>query len=350
MNRRNIGLAIAALVVLAVLAGVVTNDESNRPTEQQTVQDEAQDRAQDEAQAAIQQQAADPQPQPEVAQPEPQPQSAPSDDEQPQPEADPYEALLARLTVAPESDFGIDYDRDDYPTWNLTDRPGCNVRELVLIAEASSISEVDQDCRPLDGVWLSWYDDKAFGNPSELDVDHMVPLAEAHDSGAARWSAERKQAFANDFDLPAALTAVSAASNRQKLAADPSEWKPPLRAAWCQYAHDWIAVKLKWSLAADHAEVDALREMLQTCPADYQRPPEYPDRRPTVVTVEDQPEQDQAQSRDPETPVGIYASCDDAEAAGIQRQVGSNGDGRGFPAELVPSAGDGDNDGVVCEE
>ncbi len=346
MNRRNIGLGLVALVVLAVLAGVVTNDESNRPAEQQIVQDQTQDQAQDRTQ----EQAVDPQPQPEVARPELQPQSKPVDGEQAQAEADPYEVLLARLTIAPESDFGIGYDRDDYPTWNLTDRPGCNVRELVLIAEASSISEVDQDCRPLDGIWLSWYDDNAFGNPSELDVDHMVPLAEAHYSGAARWSAERKRAFANDFDLPAALTAVSRSSNRTKLAADPAEWRPPRRAAWCQYAHDWIAVKLKWSLTADRAEVDSLRDMLQTCPADYERPPEYPDRRPTVVFVEDQPQQDDPDSGDPETPVGGYASCEDAEAAGIERQQGSEGTGRGFPAELVPSAGDGDSDGVVCEQ
>ncbi len=338
MNRRNIGLGLAALVVLAVLAGVVTNDESNRPAEQQTVQDQAQD----------QEQRAAAQPQPEVAQPQPQPK--PADDAQPQLQADPYDTLLARLTIAPESDFGIDYDRGDYPTWNLTDRPGCNVRELVLIAEASSISEVDQDCRPLDGIWLSWYDDEAFGNPSDLDVDHMVPLAEAHDSGAARWSPERKRDFANDFDLPAALTAVSAASNRDKRADDPAEWRPPRRAAWCQYAHDWIAVKLKWSLTADRDEVDALREMLRTCPADYQRPPEHPDRRPAVVFIEDQPQQEHADSSDPEDPVGIYASCDDAESAGIERRRGSQGNGRGFPAELVPSAGDGDRDGVVCEQ
>ncbi len=340
MNRRNIGLALAALVVLAVLAGVVTNDESNRPAEQQTVQDQAQD----------QEQTAAAQPQPEVAQPEPQPQTVPADDARPQPQADPYEALLARLTIAPESDHGIDYDRGDYPTWNLTERSGCNVRELVLIAEASSISEVDQGCTPIDGIWLSWYDDKASGNPSDIHVDHMVPLAEAHDSGAARWSPERKRDFANDFDLPAALTAVSAASNRDKRADDPAEWRPPRRAAWCQYAHDWIAVKLKWSLTADRDEVDALREMLQTCPANYQRPPERPDRRPTVVFIDDQPQQQDAASGDPETPVGVYASCDDAEAAGLERRRGSSGASRGFPAELVPSAGDGDHDGVVCEQ
>ena len=347
MNRRNILLGLAALLVLAILASVVTNDDSDPTADQQTVRDQAQNQAQNQAQSQVPEAATEPQPQ--VDRPDPQPRPKPSED-QAQTDADPYEALLARLSVAPETDFGIDYDRDDYPTWNQTERPGCNVRELVLIAEASSISEVDQDCRPLDGIWLSWYDDEPFGDPSELDIDHMVPLAEAHDSGAAHWSAERKREFANDFDLPAALTAVSRSSNRTKLAADPAEWRPTRRAAWCQYAHDWIAVKLKWSLTADQDEVVALREMLATCPADYKRPAEYPDRRPTVVFVEDEPEQDQADSRDPETPVGVYASCDDAEAAGIQRQRGSSGDSRGFPAELVPSAGDGDSDGVVCEQ
>lgn len=334
MNLRNILLGLAALVLLVILASVVTNDDSDRTADQQTVYDQAQEPA------------TEPQP---VDGPDAQPQPESADDP-PQTEANPYEALLSRMSVAPETDFGIDYDRDDYPTWNQTERPGCSVRELVLIAEASSISAVDRDCRPLDGIWLSWYDDKAFGNPSELDVDHMVPLAEAHDSGAARWSAERKREFANDFDLPAALTAVSATSNRDKSADDPAGWRPPRRAAWCQYALDWIAVKLKWSLTADQAEVEALREMLATCPADYERPAEYPDRRPTVVIVEDQPEQEDTTSGDRETPVGVYASCDDAEAAGIERRQGSRGDSRGFPAELIPSARDGDSDGVVCEQ
>ena len=264
---------------------------------------------------------------------------------------DRFGELLGRLSVAPESDEGVDYDRDLYMPrgWAETSRPGCDVRELVLIAEAVTISEVSQDCRPLDGLWHSWYDDRPFDDPSSLDIDHMVPLAEAHDSGTASWPAERKSAFANDLDLPAALTAVSASSNRTKSADDPADWKPPLRSAWCQYAHDWIAVKVKWSLTADGREIDALREMLDTCPTNYQRRAEYPERRPTVVQIDDQPQTDGGASSDPETPVGVYASCDDAEAAGEERQRGSNGNGRGFSAELVPSARDGDSDGVVCE-
>ena len=128
-----------------------------------------------------------------------QPQSAQQEEREGQ-----YQQLLAQLTVAPESDDGIDYDRDLYMPdgWLETDRPGCNVRELVLIAEAITITEVNQDCRPLDGLWHSWYDDRPFDDPSDLDIDHMVPLAEAHDSGAAAWPAKRKSAFATTSISP----------------------------------------------------------------------------------------------------------------------------------------------------
>ena len=343
MNRRNIGLALAALVVVIIIAAIFSGDEAEPQQQQQSLQQQA------AAQPTVSQPQASQQQQREP------PEQHAQADEQPQPEPDPREELLAQLTIAPESDGGIDYDRDLYMPagWLLTDRPPCNVRELVLIAEAVSISEVNQDCRPLDGLWISWYDGETFDDPSDLDIDHMVPLAEAHDSGAARWTAQRRSAYANDLHLPASLTAVSASSNRTKGADDPAEWKPPLRSAWCRYAHDWIAIKIKWSLTADRAEVDALRLMLNTCPADYERPPEYPARQPTVVQIEEQQQQaDQAeQSSDTaETPEGVYASCDEAEAAGLERQRGSKGDSRGFPSELVPSARDGDGDGVVCEE
>ncbi|MYG90843.1 MAG: hypothetical protein F4188_05145 [Chloroflexi bacterium] len=159
-------------------------------------------------------QTAAPEPQPVQQTVPEQPASQPHSERQ-QESQDRFEEMLARLTVAPESDAGISYDRDLYMPdgWLETDRPACNVRELVLIAEAITITEVNQDCRPLDGLWHSWYDDDPFDDPSKLDIDHMVPLAEAHDSGAAVWPAERKSAFANDLDLPAALTAPATESS-----------------------------------------------------------------------------------------------------------------------------------------
>lgn len=338
MKRRRIGLGLTAIVVIAIIAALLAGNEPDAPPQPQSVRPQASE-------------------QPAVSEPEPpqqehrvQPEPLAQPEEQPQAEPDPHEELLAQLTVAPESDGGLDYDRDLYMPrgWLETDRDGCNVREAVLIAEALSISEVDQNCRPLDGLWLSWYDGETFDDPSDLDIDHMVPLAEAHDSGAAGWTAQRRTAYANDLYLHAALTAVSASSNRTKSADDPAEWKPPLQAAWCQYAHDWIAVKLKWSLTADQPEVDALRTMLDTCPASYQRRAEHPDRQPTVVQIEDRNQRvDTGDS--PNAAERVYESCDEAEAAGLERRRGENGDGRGFPREVVPSARDGDSDGIVCE-
>ena len=183
--------------------------------------------------------------------------------------------------MAEESDGGVDYDRDAYQPggWGDADGDGCNTREEVLIAEARSITQVDQHCRPIDGTWWSWYDEVELDDPGEVQIDHMVPLLEAHQSGAWEWASPRRVDFANDLGSPASLAAVSASSNQDKSAQDPAEWKPPSRAAWCQYARDWTTVKLRWGLTADPAEIVALREMLATCiDPPSSRPAEFPNR------------------------------------------------------------------------
>ena len=70
----------------------------------------------------------------------------------------------------------------------------------------------------------------------------MVPLANAWRSGAGKWTEEQRTEFANDLTRPQ-LMAVSAASNRSKGDQDPSQWKPPQKDYWCEYAQRWIAVK-----------------------------------------------------------------------------------------------------------
>ena len=290
------------------------------------------------------------------------------------------QALISQLTEAAESDQGIAYDRDDYHSKWRKSRDACDAREVVLLTEAVLISGIDKRCQPQHGAWLSWYDDKKVTSASLIDIDHMVPLAEAHISGAASWSASRKRDYANDLDLPAALAAVSRGSNRSKGAKDPASWMPPVQSAWCQYAQDWIAVKVKWGLSADSAEITALKQMLGTCDADYERIDEHPERldfilgsattttstgstqqgssmTPQTSTSTTDPDDgdddgsgtDGAATADPEPETVTYESCAAAEAAGVQRQRGSKGNGRGFPAAVVPSARDGDGDGVVCE-
>jgi hypothetical protein len=114
------------------------------------------------------------------------------------------------------------------------------------------------------GDWYSPYDGVTVSSPAELEVDHVMVLAEAWDSGAAEWSTARREAFANDLDEPASLIAVTAAANQAKADHDPAQWQPRHEDR-SRYADAWVRVKVKWDLSADQAEVDALRGMLTAC-------------------------------------------------------------------------------------
>jgi hypothetical protein len=174
-------------------------------------------------------------------------------------------AVLAGLRVGSEAPR-TGYDRDLFVHWVDADGDACDTREEVLIAESRTQVQLDPyGCKVLAGDWYSAYDGRSFTDPSGLDVDHMVPLAEAWDSGAATWDAGRRRAFANDLGHPGALRAVSASSNRSKGDLDPGQWKPTRDAAWCEYANDWVTVKKAWDLTADQNEIDDLRVMLRTC-------------------------------------------------------------------------------------
>lgn len=182
----------------------------------------------------------------------------------PAPAGDPT-AVLAGLRVAPEG-ARTGYDRDLFTHWVDDDGDGCDTREEVLITESRSRAQVDPyGCKVVAGDWFSAYDGLTFSDPSELDIDHVVALAEAWDSGASGWDASRRRAFANDLAHPEALQAVSASSNRSKSDLDPGQWKPTRDAAWCQYARDWVSVKKAWDLSADQNEIDDLKVMLRTC-------------------------------------------------------------------------------------
>ena len=114
-------------------------------------------------------------------------------------------------------------------------------------------------------MWIDAYTGRRITNPSELDVDHTVPLANANASGGVAWSVQRKRAFANDLTRVDALVAASASANRSKGARTPDAWRPPLRSSWCWYATAWVTVKSTWELTVTPSERSALSEMLATC-------------------------------------------------------------------------------------
>jgi hypothetical protein len=174
--------------------------------------------------------------------------------------------LLAGLRVAPDSD-GASYMRDLFGAGWTTQPDGCTTREDVLAAETAPEALRRRDgCTIAAGDWVSLYDGRRTTDPAELEIDHVVALAEAWSSGASRWSGAQRAAFANDLGYPDALIAVTAATNQAKSDHDPAEWMPPAPDAWCRYATAWITQKARWQLTVDPAEHDALAQVLTACP------------------------------------------------------------------------------------
>ena len=214
--------------------------------------------------------------------------------------------LLDSLVVADE--FSGGYDRELFKHWVDADGDGCDARREVLIAEAVVAPNVVPRCTLSDGEWLSRYDGKTTaGNGSGFDVDHMVPLAEAWESGAHGWTAERREEYANDLGYADSLVAVSKSSNRSKGARDPAEWMPPSEGVHCWYAAAWAQVKTRWSLTADPAEISALRGVLSGC---------------TDSDLDDVPEADSAGTPEP----AGTADSNESDSAAAQAEPEPAGD------------------------
>ncbi|MFH8573043.1 HNH endonuclease family protein [Streptomyces sp. NPDC017993] len=170
---------------------------------------------------------------------------------------------VSRLKTVAESRTG--YERDKFHLWIDADHDGCDTRREVLVAEAVKKPRQGEDCKLTGGSWRSYYDDKTVTDARKLDIDHVVPLAEAWDSGASSWSVERRESYANDVDAERSLVAVSLGPNRTKGDKDPAEWMPPAKDATCVYLADWVGTKLRWSLTVDSDERSKLRELASAC-------------------------------------------------------------------------------------
>ena len=158
----------------------------------------------------------------------------------------------------------IPYDRNDYGRWSDDDKDCQNTRHEILI-EASSIPvkfKTEKNCLVISGTWLGAYTNTSFNKTSQLDIDHIVPLKEAHISGASKWENKDKNQFFNDLDN---LIPVSRSANRSKGSKDPGTWLPANKAFHCAYIQKWVAIKKKYDLDYDAKEQDAINNILKDC-------------------------------------------------------------------------------------
>ncbi|MET9535747.1 DUF1524 domain-containing protein [Streptomyces sp. NPDC006649] len=177
------------------------------------------------------------------------------------PSVDVARSELGELNVeAPHAMTG--YSRAKFPHW-ITQHGQCDTREVVLQRDGQGVVQ-DDKCRSVEGTWYSEYDGRTFTSASQLDIDHVVPLAAAWRAGADIWDTSKRKALANDL-VHSQLAAVSAASNRSKGDQTPDLWKPPLKSYWCTYSRAWVDVKHVYALNVTEPEKAALGEMLDTC-------------------------------------------------------------------------------------
>lgn len=176
-------------------------------------------------------------------------------------------AVINTLPVATEVRTG--YDRTLFKHWNSGLPTGsggiayCDTRDEVLISESITMATWSGTSCTITGSWYSYYDGVSTADASTFDIDHMVALAEAWDSGAHSWTAGQREAYANDQGDPRSLVAVSASSNRGKGDQDPGEWWPLLER--CRYAAEWTATKARFGLTVDQTEKDALLLQASHC-------------------------------------------------------------------------------------
>ena len=168
-----------------------------------------------------------------------------------------------------------DYERDAWEHWIDADSDCQDTRQEVLIAESRiPVTFADPGrCRVASGRWRCPYTGRVFTDPSELDVDHLVPLHAAHRAGGKSWSARRRRDYANDLQDPDHLVAVGASANRSKGDKEPHRWMPEAREERCRYLDAWTQVKERWDLEMEPAELLFVRLGQWLCRQGFTAPP-----------------------------------------------------------------------------
>ena len=180
-------------------------------------------------------------------------------------------ALLETLPVkgrAPKTGF----TRNQFgPAWSDVNRNGCDTRNDILTRDLTEIvyKQRTRDCVVLSGVLQDKYSGETInfvrGNITsmEVQIDHVVALSNAWQTGAFKLSVAQRTLLAND---PLNLFAVKGRLNSQKSDGDAATWLPPLKSFRCEYVAQQVAVKAKYSLWVTLPEKNAIAGILATCP------------------------------------------------------------------------------------
>jgi hypothetical protein len=160
------------------------------------------------------------------------------------------------------------YKRSLYRHWIDDDGDCQDTRVEVLIrdSDARALSlRGPNNCIVRGGKWSDPYSGQTFRNPRGLDVDHVVPLKNAHESGAWAWTAEKRREYANYLKYEQHLLAVKASENRKKGDKGPDRYLPPQAEYHCEYVRVWTKIKTEWSLEIPSSERQAIDRVRVSC-------------------------------------------------------------------------------------
>jgi hypothetical protein len=159
------------------------------------------------------------------------------------------------------------YTRAQFTHWSDLDRNGCDARNDTLKRDLTEViyKAGTRDCKVIAGLLLDPFSGKVIifsSTKSMVDIDHVVALSNAWQTGAAYFDKTKRQQIAND---PLNLLAVDFSLNRQKGDGDAATWLPPLKSYRCDYVARQIAVKAKYGLWVTQPEKGAIIKLLEKC-------------------------------------------------------------------------------------
>jgi len=157
-----------------------------------------------------------------------------------------------------------EYNRTDWGRWADADGDCQDTRQEILIRDSEiPVAFTDEkECRVEAGRWKDPYSGKIISDPSQIDVDHVIALRDAHESGGWEWDTVQKKQFANDLSN---LKATSQSTNRSKGAKGPDEWLPPAPELRCFYITEWVALKQQYNLSMSEGEAAIVAYMTKVC-------------------------------------------------------------------------------------
>jgi hypothetical protein len=169
--------------------------------------------------------------------------------------------LVFSCTMAPAKNTR--YSRKSWIHWSDKDENCLDTRHEILKSRTLvPVVMNKKGCKVQAGKWEDFYYPEVHTLAKKVDIDHLVPLKNAHDSGGQHWTSAQKEAFANDPDN---LVITLRSYNRIKGAKGPHEWLPVHKPYACRFIKKWVEIKQKYALSLSSQEAASIERLRPEC-------------------------------------------------------------------------------------